>query len=284
MNVSPPRPLRSPDLNELETLVVCAAEGSMAGAAAQLGISRPAIAKRIRNLEALAGQPLLRRSGRGVALTGAGATLLAGARRMLDERNALLEVLGRIREDDGAREGLGKLLGDSPAFARASQQPEARLAEAQRLLELVLQASSTCVVISDPDTGAVHAVNDAFCEFVGRTRRQLMERAPAECRVWEDVAVRDAMIEQARREASSGVTTIHVRRADDSVRAGQATVRFITLGGTRKVLWTVEDAGDSAERGSVEGRRSKRSPPAHSLALARDGAVGQDGTAPAPAP
>jgi LysR family glycine cleavage system transcriptional activator len=54
-------PVRSPDLAELDTLVVCAVEGSLAATAARLGISRPAVAKRIKNLEALVGRPLLHR-------------------------------------------------------------------------------------------------------------------------------------------------------------------------------------------------------------------------------
>lgn len=63
--------------------MACAAEGTLVAAAARIGISRPAVAKRVANLEALAGRPLLHRGGRGVRLTDAGATLLAAARQML---------------------------------------------------------------------------------------------------------------------------------------------------------------------------------------------------------
>ena len=132
-------PVRAPDLAELETLVVCAAEGSLVATAASLGISRPAVAKRIRNLEALAGRPLLHRGGRGVRLTDAGATLLAGARRMLEERDVLVSLLTEIRGDDpSAIAGLRELLGHSPTSSRAAQQPEVRLAETERILEAIL--------------------------------------------------------------------------------------------------------------------------------------------------
>src|SRR6202142_1155721 len=92
-------PVRAPDLAELETLVVCTIEGSLARPAARLGISRPAVAKRIGNLEALAGRPLLDRNGRGVRLTDAGANLLAGSRSILHERDLLMSLLRDIRAD-----------------------------------------------------------------------------------------------------------------------------------------------------------------------------------------
>jgi len=221
----------------------------MARAAALLGISRPAIAKRIRNLESLAGQSLLERSGRGVALTDHGATLLSFARRILDERDAILRVLTDIRGERGpAADGLRTLLAETPAHARASQQPEARLAEAERLLELVLQASSTGVVITDEDPGTVHVVNDAFCRFLGRTREELIARAGDSCNVWEDTSVRDEMVTLAQGGGPIENVTIRVRRPDGRTRAGRGSARTIMLGGARKVLWTLEPLPDSGER------------------------------------
>src|SRR2546423_11454 len=82
---------RARELSELEPRVVCAAEGSLAAAAAELGISRPAVAKRMNRLEAIVGAPLLDRDARGVRLTEAGAALVAHARRLLAERDALLD-------------------------------------------------------------------------------------------------------------------------------------------------------------------------------------------------
>ena len=166
-----PPPIRAPELAELETLVVCAAEGSLAGAAARLGISRPAVAKRIRNLEALAGRRLLDRGARGVRLTGDGATLLAGARRLLDERDALMGTLTELRAGDGETglDGVRDLLGRSAPAERAAQRPEARLAETERLLAIVLGTTATGVVISDPDTALVREVNEAFSGSSGAT-------------------------------------------------------------------------------------------------------------------
>src|SRR5438270_4262781 len=148
-------PIRAPDVGELETLVACGAGGSLSAAAAHLGISRPAVAKRIKNLEALAGRPLLHRGGRGVRLTDAGAALLAGARRILEERDLLVSLLGEIRgEGPSPIAGLRELMGGGSEAARAAQQPEVRLAETERVLALILRASTTALIISDPQTSA----------------------------------------------------------------------------------------------------------------------------------
>jgi DNA-binding transcriptional LysR family regulator len=60
-------------------------------------VRAPELTERIKSLEALAGCPLLIRGGRGVSLTDAGAVLLNGARRMLQESDVIVGVLTDIR-------------------------------------------------------------------------------------------------------------------------------------------------------------------------------------------
>jgi PAS domain S-box-containing protein len=246
------RPLRAPDLVELETLVACAAEGSLVAAAEALGISRPGVAKRIANLEALAGRALLHRGGRGVRLTDAGALLLAGARRVLDERDKVMGLLTEIRgEGPSPISGLRELLGHSPVTTRAAQQPEARLAETERMLELVLRASGTAVVISDPDTAVIHEVNDAFCRFTGRSREELLSQPATES--WHDG--RDGVLEEVRRSGIAERFAVRIQRPDGSVRIGETTAHFVLLAGSRQLLSTVDDVTEQhrlqAERQAV---------------------------------
>ncbi|HEY2398500.1 MAG TPA: LysR family transcriptional regulator [Solirubrobacteraceae bacterium] len=247
-------PVRAPDLAELETLVACAAEGSLVAAAARLGISRPAVAKRVANLEALAGRPLLHRGGRGVRLTGTGARVLAAARRLLAERDVLLRLLTEIRgEERSPIAGLRELLGHSPTISRAAQRPEARLAETERMLELILRSSDTAVVISDPDTSAIHEVNDAFCRFTGRSREELLRSSAIES--WhqdrEDVRAVD---DRARRPGEKRVL-VSVQRPDGSLRVGETRAHEVLLAGSRQLLSTVEDITEhrrlEAEREAV---------------------------------
>jgi PAS domain S-box-containing protein len=235
-------PLRSPALDELDTLVEAAAEGSLTAAAASLGISRPAVAKRIKNLEALAACPLLERSGRGVRLTDAGAALIAGATRILDERDVLLSLLTEIRGDGPSpMAGLRELLRSAPAMSRAAQTAEGRLADTERVLELVLQHSSTGVVISDPISGEVHEVNDAFCRLLGRTRSEVLGERSTESGAWVDVEDRGSFIKELQRKGSVEGLCVRLARPDGTVRACRLTARFVSLAGSRKIVATVED-------------------------------------------
>lgn len=251
-----PRPVRPPELAELETLVVCAAEGSLAAAAERLGISRPAVAKRIANLEAIAGAPLLHRGGRGVRLTDAGATLLTGARRMLDERDVLMRLLAEIRGEGRSQiAGLRDLLGHATSAARAAARPEARLAETERVLDLFLRSSSTAVAISDLDRGTIHEVNDAFCRLTGRSREELVEGTPAGS--WCEAGDYERLTEQVRSTGVAERVLVRTHRPDGTVRIGRATAHFVVLAGTRQLLSTVEDITDrhrlEAERQAVTG-------------------------------
>jgi len=238
----PTRAVRAPEMVELETLVTCAAEGSLSAAARKLGVSRPAVAKRVAHLEALAGRRLLNRNGRGVVLTEHGAVLLAGARGVLDERDVLMGVLAQMRGDSRPRlDGLRELLGHAPESSRAAQRPEARLIETERLLELVLTGSSTGVVISDPDTAVVLEVNEAFCRFAGRRREQLVGQTATEIGTWYDPKERDAMIESVRRSGVAERVLVRTAWPDGEIRSGEATARFVSVSGRMVLLTTVED-------------------------------------------
>lgn len=82
------------DTNTLRTFVLGFELGSFALASERVGRSPSAISTQLRKLEEQLGQPLVKKAGRGLALTNAGETLLSYARRMLDLND---EALGAIR-------------------------------------------------------------------------------------------------------------------------------------------------------------------------------------------
>lgn len=99
-----PPPHRLPSLNALRAFETVAQHLSYAKAAEDLHVTKAAVAQQVRLLEAEIGAPLVRRSGRGLALTEAGqaglrdlkegfAKLAAGSRRMRESRGRDLVVI-----------------------------------------------------------------------------------------------------------------------------------------------------------------------------------------------
>src|SRR6185312_7009839 len=72
-------------LRELQVFFTVADRGSMAKAAAELGITQPSVSAVIAGLESSLGAPLFERSSRGVELTRVGQALLTRARAAFDE-------------------------------------------------------------------------------------------------------------------------------------------------------------------------------------------------------
>ncbi len=91
--MKPPRP---PELGELRAFCTAADMGSIGRAAIRLGISQPALSKRIRSLEAIAGVELLERSPRGVTLNVAGRRLYAEARKLLEQAEVVEGLMGGL--------------------------------------------------------------------------------------------------------------------------------------------------------------------------------------------
>jgi DNA-binding transcriptional LysR family regulator len=91
--------LRRLDLAELRAFCVAVELGSLSRAARLLRVSQPALSKRMRELELLAGTPLLLRSSRGVASTPAGERLYAKARPLLTQAEHVEEVLAGLRSE-----------------------------------------------------------------------------------------------------------------------------------------------------------------------------------------
>ncbi|MGD9735819.1 MAG: LysR family transcriptional regulator [Solirubrobacterales bacterium] len=93
-----PKPIRSPDIAELRAFCLAASLGSIGRAAVALRTSQPAVSKRLRSLETVAGTELLQRSSSGVTLTAAGKRLYPEARLLLDRADAISDLLGDLGE------------------------------------------------------------------------------------------------------------------------------------------------------------------------------------------
>ncbi len=84
---------RNLDLAALRSFVAVAEMGGVTRAAQQLNLTQSAVSLRVKRLETVFGQPLLRRDGRGVALTTHGERLVELARRMLEMNDQTLALM-----------------------------------------------------------------------------------------------------------------------------------------------------------------------------------------------
>jgi DNA-binding transcriptional LysR family regulator len=91
--------LRRVELGELRAFCVAIELGSLGKAAQLLRVSQPALSKRMRELELVAGTQLLTRSPRGVRPTTAGERLYAEARPLLTQAEHVEEVLEGLRDE-----------------------------------------------------------------------------------------------------------------------------------------------------------------------------------------
>src|SRR4051795_3862914 len=94
------RPVRSADIAELRAFCAAIDLGSLGRAARLLRLTQPALSKRLRTLEALAGARLLERSPRGVTPTPAGTRLYLEARKLLAQADAVEELMAGLSDED----------------------------------------------------------------------------------------------------------------------------------------------------------------------------------------
>jgi DNA-binding transcriptional LysR family regulator len=92
------RPMRAPELAELNAFVTVAERCSFAGAALQLGVSRSRLSETVRELEDRLGVRLLNRTTRSVAPTIAGERLLAEIRPLLNDFASVLDSINTFRD------------------------------------------------------------------------------------------------------------------------------------------------------------------------------------------
>lgn len=94
------------DMDVLRTFATGFELGSFARAADRLGRSQSAVSTQLRKLEDQVGQPLVRKSGRGLALTAAGESLLGYARRILELNDEAMDRLHASEVEGWVRLGL----------------------------------------------------------------------------------------------------------------------------------------------------------------------------------
>jgi DNA-binding transcriptional LysR family regulator len=152
------------DLDVLRTFVTGMEMGSFAKAAERIGRSTSAISAQLRKLEEQAGTRIFNKAGRGLALTEAGETLLAYAKRLLELNDEAASALQDVKLDGWVRLGLQQDFADTllPAvlgrFSRAHPKVkiEARLGRNAELLNGIASGALDLVLAWEEDSNAAY--------------------------------------------------------------------------------------------------------------------------------
>lgn len=133
------------DMDALRSFVAGLEAGSFARAADRLGRSTSAVSAQLKKLEEQAGVELLRKSGRGLALTDSGEALFSYARRLLDLNDEAVSAVRGVELEGWVRLGLQEDFGETVLpqvlgrFARAHPKVriEGRIARNSELREKI---------------------------------------------------------------------------------------------------------------------------------------------------
>jgi len=137
------RPVQPADLEFFATL---ATAGSLSAAARELGVSTPAVSKRLAAMEARLGSALVSRTTRRMGLTPEGELVLAHARRILGELDELQQQLGASRSEPQGLLRLNATLG----FGRMHIAPlVSKFVRRHPKVEVQLQLSVNPLPLSD---------------------------------------------------------------------------------------------------------------------------------------
>lgn len=165
-------------MDVLRTFVTGFELGSFARAAERLGRSQSAVSTQLRRLEEQVGAPLVRKAGRGLALTTAGEGLMSYAKRLLDLNDEAVDSIRGADVEGWARLGLPQDFAESwlPAvlqrFARAHPRVrvEVQVDRSLPLIEKTLTGALDVALVWGSESGGPHAerVANLPINWIGR--------------------------------------------------------------------------------------------------------------------
>ncbi|CAN5597904.1 hypothetical protein BH09ACT8_BH09ACT8_37950 [soil metagenome] len=161
------------ELRQLEAFVAVATELHFGRAAERLHIAQPTLSDLVRRLEREVGTPLLTRTTRRVAVTGAGIELLGRAKAILDDVAAATAAVRRVAHGDAGTVRLGITPPVTPVLAPhltdalSHQAPDVDLVtrrmwapeRARAITDGAVDVAITCGRVADPPG----VVGETFC-------------------------------------------------------------------------------------------------------------------------
>src|SRR5664279_6654810 len=154
------------DVGRLRLLREVGLRGSIAGAARSLGLTPSAVSQQLAVLEREAGTPLVDRSPRGVALTGAGHAVAARAGELLDVLRAARSDLDRLTGTVAGPVAVAAVASAALTFVSSAVttlsgthsgiEVAVTVAEPSAALELLLAGDVDIAVVDEYDLSLIH--------------------------------------------------------------------------------------------------------------------------------
>ena len=173
--------MQLPPLNALRAFQICAQEGSMAAAAAELSVSGSAVSHQIRNLEKYLGLPLVKRNGRQIELTEDGQVLAGGLSEGFSAIADAVDRLHRPADGPSVRIVLPPIFATAWLFPRIERfealRPETRIVLVDSRERVDITARDEIVI----DWGTYEDDHDSFAERLSGTEEIFPVCAPGCC-------------------------------------------------------------------------------------------------------
>lgn len=150
--------------------------------------------------------------------------------------------------DAGATDVVPLDVRDHPDLVAEKLAAELGRAQNERLLSDLIDETADGLLLHDPETGAVLACNDRYCEMLGRDPATTVTLA--EITTDEGEFTRDRAIELIRRAADGEPTTFEWKPPTDGERDTwvEVTLEAVTLANRRYVIASVRDIQRRKER------------------------------------
>ncbi len=235
-------PLRRPELDELETFLLAARLGSLTAAAGQLRLSKTAVAKRLRSLEALVGHRLLERGPRGASLTEEGRRLVPEVERLLLEADRVFEKLGRLRE--GVH--LHRISGLRRISGADAVSTEHVLQETEHIFAEIFHAVRDAIGVFHPENAVILEANDAFAKTFEYSRDDLIGMTPGDLGLVPVPYLAELFAQAVETPVEDQVVEAHTRTG--ASRQIEFSVLPITVGGELRLLGVGRDVTERVER------------------------------------
>lgn len=263
-------PIRRPELAELETFLLAARHGSLTAAAAELRLSKTAVAKRLRSLEALVGRRLLERGPRGTTLTEEGRRLVPEVERLLAESDRVFAGLGRLREGSDPH----RISGVRQLSGAAGMSTERVLQETEHVFAAIFHAVDDAIGLFRPEDGITLEANDSFARIFGYSREDLLGTSPAELGIVPAPYLAELFANAG--EAGAAAQLVETRTRTGGVRQIEFSLQRITLSGELRLLGVGRDVTERVQHERLLLKRAAQQEALARLSLAALGGESQE--------